>query len=188
MALENHGSGKIYLSIADGKLVRSFKEANAATKQRITKTGKVVHEQHFDSIVGIITGITKKTNDYGDWLEVSMADGEEQYNVSMQFSSRYSSSLLKFIPGLNITNPVKIMPWSMTDKKDATKKVTGITVWQNDGNGWVKINPFFTKDDPKGLPQMKQVTVKGKTVWDDTDMMQFLFDAAVNALAGSNPF
>jgi hypothetical protein len=68
------------------------------------------------------------------------------------------------------------MPWSMIDSKDATKKVTGITCYQG-----AKIAPFYTKEDPKGLPEMVQVKVKGKVTWDDTDMMDFLFAEAQKA-------
>lgn len=180
MALENFSSGKIYLSIADGKLVRQFREATPDTKERINKNGKHVFEQSFDAIVGRLTGVSKKENDYGIFIEIGLTDGSDNYNISTQFSGRYSSSFLKALPNINISEPVRLLPWSMIDKTDPSKKVTGITLYQNDGNGWVKVLPFYTKEDPKGLPQMKQVTLKGKTQWDDTDMMQFLFDAAKN--------
>jgi len=45
MALSKPSSNTIYLSVADGNLVRSYKEANANTTQRVTKTGKLVHEE-----------------------------------------------------------------------------------------------------------------------------------------------
>lgn len=187
MALENYGSGKIFLSIADGKLVRSFKEANANTKERINKNGKQVFEQTFDAIVGRITGVTKKENDYGIFIEIALSDAANNYSISTQFSGRYSSSFLKALPNINLAEPVRLLPWSMIDSKDASKKVTGITLYQNDNNAWVKVAPFYTKDDSKGLPQMKQVTLKGKTQWDDTDMMSFLFDAAKNAFQQTSP-
>ena len=178
MALENFSSGKIYLSIADGKLVRQFREATPDTKERINKNGKQVFEQTFDAIVGRLTGVSKKENDYGIFIEIGLTDGKDNYNISTQFSGRYSSSFLKALPNINLSKDVRLLPWSMIDSKDASKKVTGITLYQNDGNGWVKVAPFYTKEDPKGLPQMKQVTLKGKTQWDDTEMMQFLFDSA----------
>ncbi len=75
---------------------------------------------------------------------------------------------------------VRLLPWSMIDKNDPTKKVTGITLYQESSNGWYKIPPYYTKNEPKDLPQMKQVTIKGKTVWDDFEMMDFLFKNAQN--------
>lgn len=183
MALEKHGSGKIYLSIADGKLVRQYKDANESTTERVNKNGKLVYEEKFDSITGLLTGISKKDNDYGTFLEIGMQDGSDAYNISMQFSSRYSSSFMKMLPNIKPNEPVKLLPWSMVDSKDAGKKVTGITLYQNDGNGFVKILPYYTKDDPKGLPQMVKVTLKGKTVWDDTEYVNFLFEAAKKMLS-----
>lgn len=184
MGLEtNSSAGKTYLSIADGKFVRQFKEANSNTTQRINKNGKVVHEQFFDALVMTVTGIEKRENDYGVFLEIIGHDGSDNFQISTQFSGRYSGSFLKALPSCDASQPIRIFPWSMVDKNDPTKKVTGITLYQNDGDGYVKVTPFFTKEDSKGLPPMVQVTVKGKTVWDDTAMMDFLFDSGKKALA-----
>jgi hypothetical protein len=187
MALENFSSGKKFLSIADGKLVQTFKEAQPGTKERINKNSKVVHEMHYDAIVGEITAIGKKENDYGIFLTVDIKDGEDIYQISTQFSGRYSSSLLKALPNINLANPVRLLPWSMIDKNDASRKITGITLYQHDGNGWVKIAPFYTKDEPNGLPEMVKVKIKGKESWDDTDMMDFLFAAGQNCFQATNP-
>lgn len=187
MALENFSSGKVFLSIADGKLVRSFREATPETKERINKNGKQVFEQSFDAIVGRLTSVGKKENDYGIFIEIGLTDGKDNYSISTQFSGRYSSSFLKALPNIDLSKDVRLLPWSMIDKNDPSKKVTGITLYQNDGNGFVKVPPFYTKEDPKGLPQMKQVTLKGKTQWDDTEMMDFLFDAAKNCFQQTSP-
>ena len=75
------------------------------------------------------------------------------------------------------------MPWSMVDKNDPAKKVTGVTMYQNDGNGMVKIAPAFTKDAPNGLPEMQQIKVKGKVTWDDSDMTEFLENVSKECFA-----
>jgi hypothetical protein len=49
-----------------------------------------------------------------------------------------------------------------------------------------KIAPYYTKEDPKGLPQMVKIKVKGKEQWDDSDMMQFLEQAALKMFADQN--
>jgi hypothetical protein len=175
MALnKSANAGTIFLSVANGKLVRQHKEATPQTTQRVTKTGKVVHEEFFNDLIGVITNITTKENDYGKQWVVTFMDGNDIYFVTMPYSSRYSSSFLKALPNLNRNNPVRFLPWEMQDKNDASKKITGITLYQDDGNGFVKIKPFFTKETPNGLPEMKRIKVKGKEIWDDSDMMQFL--------------
>jgi len=183
MALENYSAGKIFLSIADGKLVRSYKEPNERTTTRVNKNARQVHEERFDALTGFITGVEKRENDYGIFIEIKMQDGDDNYQISTQFSGRYSSSFLKALPNINIAEKVRFSPWSMVDKNDPSKKVTGITLYQNDGNGWVKVAPFYTKEDPKGLPQMVKARIKGKDVWDDTDMMDFLYTEAQKCFA-----
>jgi hypothetical protein len=175
MALNKNAAAGIYLSIAEGRIVRSYKEeVPGTTKQRITKTGKVTHEEFFSDIIGHLVSLETKENDYGKQWQLKMQDGEDTYIVSMPFSSRYSTSFLKALPNVDLAAPVKLFPWSMIDKNDASKKVTGITLYQNDGNGFVKVLPAYTKESPGGLPQMVQVKVKGQMTWDDSDMMEFL--------------
>jgi len=174
MALSKPSSNTIYLSVADGNLVRSYKEANANTTQRVTKTGKLVHEERFKDLTALLVGAETKENDFGKQWCLKFQDGEETYIVNMPYSSRYAASFLKALPNIDLAKNVKFMPWSMNDKNDATKKVTGITMYQNDGNGMVKVAPAFTKDKPNGLPEMKQIKVKGKVTWDDSDMCEFL--------------
>ncbi len=65
------------------------------------------------------------------------------------------------------------MPWQMT-AKDTGKEISGVTIYEDDGDGWVKIPSAYTKEDPNGLPEMTKKRVKGKDVWDDSDMMDFL--------------
>ncbi len=183
MALSKQSSNTIYLSVADGNLVRSFREATSESTQRVTKTGKLVHEEKYKDLTGLLVGAETKENDFGKQWCLKFKDGEDNYIVNMPYSSRYSSSFLKALPNIDLTKLVKFMPWSMTDKNDATKKVTGITMYQNDGNGFVKIAPAFTKDNPNGLPEMKQIKVKGKIIWDDSDMTDFLENVAKECFA-----
>ncbi len=183
MALTKTGSeGVTFLGIANGKLVKRVSAPTPDSTQRTTKTGKVVNEVFFKDVSGLIKKIEEKTTDFGRLLSLTVSDGDDKYIIDMNFSSRYASSFLKCFPNLDLTKDVKIMPWEMNDKQDATKKITGITCYQDDGNGWAKIVPGHTKDNPNGLPPMVKVKVKGQEVWDDSEMMVFLFSNAVSKL------
>lgn len=183
MALNKGGQG-IYLSIADGQLTRQHKEPTSETKSRTNKNGKLVHEEFFRDITGMLVGLSKKENEYGVNYQLKMQDGEEVYIIQMPYSSRYSASFLKALPNIDKALPVKLMPWSIVDKNDSNKKVTGITMWQDDGNGLTKILPAFTKEDPNGLPEMvsHKVKEKGKSVtkWDGSAMEEFLEQVGVD--------
>jgi hypothetical protein len=171
MALSNLGGTNLtYLSVSDGNLVRQHKTANDRTTERVTKTGKLVFEERFKDLTGIITNVNTRENDYGKQWQLTFTDGPDTYIVSIPFSSRYASSFLKAVPNVDATKPLRFMPWAMKDKNDVSKTVTGITMYQ-DGN---KIAPAFTRDEPNGLPQMEKIKVKGKEQWDDSAMMEFL--------------
>lgn len=171
MGLTKHGDGGIFLGISDGKLVQQHKEAvKDVTATRTTKTGKTVHEEKFDYIEGILSSLKTKENDYGKQYVLGIQDGDDKFYINISYSSRYATSFLKALPNIDILKPVKLMPWSMNDKNDATKKITGITMWQ-DGE---KIAAAYTKEAPNGLPEMVQVKLKGKMQWDSTDMDAFL--------------
>lgn len=171
MGLNNfEGSKTTYLNVADGKLIRRHQQANERTVERITKTGKQVFEESFRDLKAHLVDVTTNENDYGKQWHLKFEDGEETFIVTMPYSSRYASSFLKALPNVDLSEAVRFMPWSMVDKNDSTRKITGITMYQEGG----KIAPAFTKEEPNGLPEMKQIKVKGKTTWDDSDMMEFL--------------
>jgi hypothetical protein len=176
------GTNTTYLSVADGNLVRQHKQATERTTERITKTGKLVFEEKFKDLTGKLTNLDTRENDYGKQWQLTFKDGEDTYIVSLPFSSRYASSFLKALPNLQLGKEVRFMPWAMKDKLDATKTITGITLYQ-EGN---KIAPAYTKEEPNGLPQMVKIKVKGKEQWDDSAMMEFLEQMAYKLFADQN--
>lgn len=176
------GTNTTYLSVADGNLVRQHKQATERTTERITKTGKLVFEEKFKDLTGKLTNLDTRENDYGKQWQLTFKDGEDTYIVSLPFSSRYASSFLKALPNLQLGKEVRFMPWAMKDKLDATKTITGITLYQ-EGN---KLAPAYTKEEPNGLPQMVKIKVKGKEQWDDSAMMEFLEQMAYKLFADQN--
>jgi hypothetical protein len=183
MALSNlGGTNTTYLSVADGNLVRQHKQATERTTERLTKTGKLVFEERFKDLTAKLENITTRTNEYGTQWQLHFTDGDASYIVSLPYSSRYSSSFLKALPNVDVSKELRFMPWAMKDKQDATKTITGVTLYQ-DGE---KIAPAYTKENPNGLPQMVKIKVKGKEQWDDSDMMQFLEQMAFKLFADQN--
>ena len=177
MALSNLGGvNTIYLNVADGNLVRQHKQPTERTSERLTKTGKLVFEERFKDLTAKLDNITTRENDYGKQWQIRFQDQGDYYVISLPYSSRYASSFLKALPNIYLDKELRFMPWAMKDKVDPTKTITGITLYQ-DGE---KVAPYYTKEDPKGLPQMTKIKVKGKEQWDDSDMMIFLESMALN--------
>lgn len=180
MGLNKHEGGT-FLSISDGKIVRRHEaEVKGKTVSRVNKLGKTVHEEKFDDIEGIISDLRLRTDTsgqgYGDQYVIQITDGSDVYSINVQQNSRYATSFLKCLPNLDLSTPVRLMPWSMQDKKNPAKNITGITLWQ----GKEKILPAYTKEDPNGLPEMKKVKLKGKDTWDSYEMDEFLKGMALS--------
>lgn len=167
MALEKNNSAT-FLSIGDGKITKRVKQETADSRMRTLKDGKVIYEEIYDSVSGIITEI--KTHDhpsFGKFWNVRIQDGEESYILQMNYSGGYASAFLKTLPNVNLSKRLKLIP-SM--KIEGEKKK--VTLFLNQEG--IALKHFYTKDNPNGLPAMVQIKVKGKMTWDDSDMMAFL--------------
>lgn len=160
-------SNAIYLGISDGKISRRVAQPTADSKERINKEGKVVHEEFYRGWSGRITNIATRENDYGKQWMVSLTDDEGTAILQMPYSSGYAAAFLKALPNVDLTQEVTLAP-KLTIEGD--KKKT--TLFINQGGKAVKW--AYTKDNPNGMPELEQKKVKGKTVWDDSEIMAFL--------------
>ncbi len=176
---QSQGGSKVFLSISNGKLVRSYKEKVEGSVSRINKAGREVHEMFYDSLEGIIKGVDTKDGDYGKFLVVNVESNGVNYQLEMNYSSGYSASFLKTLPNVKLSDIVTITP-KLTIEGDKKKSV----IFLNQGR--VGIKWYFTKDNPNGMPDLTKVKIKGKETWDDSDRMEFLENYAKNLFGGSN--
>ena len=166
MALGNSNSA-IYLSVSDGKIVRRFKEPTAQSKARINKMGNTVHEESYDYVEGMITGITVRDSDYGKFWCVNIQDGADSYILQFQYSGGNANSFLKSIPNADLRKPIRIRP---AVEIDGDKKRSKLFLVQDDK----ALRWFWTKDNPGQMPNLKKIKIKGVEQWDDSDMMEYL--------------
>jgi hypothetical protein len=167
MGLQNSQSSAVFLQIANGKLVRQFKQATEKSVARINKMGREVYEEFYDSLQGFIKDIKIRESEYGKSWQVIMDDGSGQYTLDIKYSSGYAVSFLKALPNADLTQMVALTPRLNID---GDKKQSVLFISQN-GKG---LKHFWTKDTPRELPQMKKIKVKGVETWDDTDRMEYL--------------
>jgi hypothetical protein len=157
----------IYLIISDGKICRRVQSPTASSKERVTKEGKIVHEEFYHGWSGKITDIRTRTSDYGKDWNVTIEDGEIKAILQMKYSSGYASAFLKTLPSVDLSQDVQLMPKAETI--DGKTKTTMFVKQNGSAIKWA-----FTKDNPNGLPPMRKIKVKGVDVWDDSDMMDYL--------------
>ena len=166
MALGNSNTA-IYLSVSDGKIVRRFKEPTAQSKARTNKMGNTVHEESYDYVEGMITGISVRDSDYGKFWCVNIQDGADSYILQFQYSGGNANSFLKSIPNADLRKPIRIRP---AVEIDGDKKRSKLFLVQDDK----ALRWFWTKDNPGNMPNLKKIKIKGVEQWDDSDMMEYL--------------
>jgi hypothetical protein len=167
MALLNKAQAGIYLSIQSGKIAHRVTEATSTSKSRTLDTGKVIHEELYDSLEGKITGISFKDGDYGQQLLIQVEADGQRATLQMPLSSSPASGFLKALPNINPEQLVKFSP--KMQEVDGKRKTSLVLSQAGKGVKW-----FWTKDTPGDLPPMKKIKVKGKETWDDSEQIEYL--------------
>lgn len=146
----NTGVRKFITVLADGKFHQSVPEGTeGAVIRKYKDKDDVEHsktELVFDEVSGIITHISFKEGDYGKSLEVQL-DGDGVISVSTL--SNFGEDLMKKLPALDLTKPVRLVPYAFADDKGKNRR--GTTVYQDDQ----KVYSFYsTKDNQpqNGIP------------------------------------
>lgn len=161
-------SNAIYLSIADGKISRRVQKPTDKSVERVTKQGKLVHEEFYKGWKGKITDIKVKDHpEFGKFWNVTFTDEDGDAIIQMNYSSGYAAAFLKTLPNVDFSSEVVFTP---NMKMEGDKKKTTVFLSQHG----TPLKHAFTKDEPNGLPQLRQIKVKGKMTWDDSDLMAFL--------------
>ena len=166
MGLKQNDGGN-YITIYNGKFTQRVPDDTEGAVSRVNKLGKLVYEKYYDSFVGKLVSIKTQDGDYGkSWL-FSFKDGKDLYHLQLSYSNSYATAFLKMLPNIDLTKEMKVSPQV---KEVDGKKKSSLFVNQNG----VSIKHGYTKDNPNGIPQMEQVTVKGQLVWDDSKILVFL--------------
>jgi hypothetical protein len=164
---QSQGGSLVFLGIANGKIVRQFKDKTEKSLSRVNKMGREVHEEFYDSLTGILKDISTIESEYGKFWVVKMESEDVLYQIGMNYSGGYAASFLKTIPNADLGKEFTLTP-KLTIEADKKKSVIFIN------QGGLGLKWFFTRDNPNGMPELAKIKVKGKDTWDDSDMMEFL--------------
>lgn len=161
-------SNAIFLTISNGKICKRVLKPTKTSIERVNKNGVTVHEEHYKGWKGKITGIAvREHKEFGKFWNITLSDSDGEAILQMNYSSGYSAAFLKTLPNIDLKSDVIITP---NLKIEGDKKKTTVFISQHGQ----PLKHFYTKDNPNGLPSLKQIKVKGKVTWDDSDLMEFL--------------
>jgi hypothetical protein len=105
---QSQSESVVFLGIANGKIVRQFKQATEKSTSRVNKMGREVHEEFYDSLTGILKDVTTKESEYGKFWVIKMESDGVLYQIEMNYSGGYAASFLKTIPNANLTKEFTI--------------------------------------------------------------------------------
>lgn len=136
--------------------------------------------ESYDTLEGQITSIGLKEDTYeGNVIEKLTLDIEsdgETYNLSFPFDTIYCSNFISFLKNADVSQPVGLKAISKKDKRrdgEEYNRVSILVYQRDESDNEVYMKSYYTKENPNGMPEMKQVTVSGKTMWDKTDKLAF---------------
>ena len=166
MGLEQRAEGK-FITILGGKFCQRVQEGEPGAVTRVNKLGKTVHERFYDSFTGKLVSIKVQDGTYGKTWNFGFKDKEDLYTLQLSYSNSFATAFLKMLPNIDLSKEMKVSP----SVKEVEGKNRSTLFVNQDG---VAIKHAYTKDNPNGMPDMEQITVKGVPVWDDTKRIEFL--------------
>lgn len=185
MALGEHGPRATYFTVADGAIIRRFKDQSDDPQARpvTRKDGTISYQREYKFIEGYVTRIeigsatvNGKHIEKAQW-KVHIEDGPDHYILTMHYNSAYAKRFINCAASVsNWGARIRISPWKMqkTDEKTGTliadKFWLGVTLYHPPFMKDSKYAPKYTRDE---YPEMEKVRLKGVDQWDDEKQMLF---------------
>mgnify|MGYP006908250219 CR=1 FL=1 len=184
MGLEDkQSSNAIYLNVVAGKVAQRLKEhiedgqGNRISVERKTKDKDnneiTVIERHHTGIGGIVQKAEVNKGKFG--LEIIMEIRDDKlYHLTIPLKSSYGRGVLYRIPNIDSSKFFTIRPYSFIND-DGDKKVGVVVIQEGMGFEDDKVPPYWTKSDPKGLPEIVVTEgLEGEKEYNDTERRKYL--------------
>jgi hypothetical protein len=110
-------SNNIYLNIISGRIHRRVPQGTEGATSRTLQDGKIVHEQIFSFVEGVLTNIEMREGDYGKQWMLNFEDKKESYVLQVSETSGYGDDLLTKIPALDKNQTYRVVPYEYTSKQ-----------------------------------------------------------------------
>lgn len=148
------GGGAKFLSIVGGQIVMRVEPNTKDARKRISeKNGKEMWELVFSQLTGKVTKHEIQDSEFGEQLKLTVTLPTTLYILTIPVESRYFDAYAKTFRNLDYAREVRFAPYSFKDKADPSKTISGMNILQEDfTEGWKKMDWFFTRDTPNGMP------------------------------------
>lgn len=171
MGFDNRSEGKYFTIIntkKGAKFAQRVQEGTEGAEARVNKMGVTVFEKYHDSFTAKLIDVKVfEGQKYGKQWEFSFRDNGEVFKLQLGYTNSLAQSFLKILPNINLDKEVKLSP----STKEVDGKPKNSLFVNQDG---VALKHAYTRDNPNGLPEWKEIIVKGVKTGDNTDQMLFL--------------
>jgi hypothetical protein len=188
-------SGVNFLRTSYGRFVQNSTEDDKKAVERTNANGKQVFERFYSILSGYITNIELKEDenpDFSDKWKITIDDGEEVNLLEIPYSGAATDGLLTRLPN---ADPTKLSRIRVGDyEREGKNPGTWLSLDQSDaefpekGVEWVNVPKAHDRENPNGMPPLKEVTVNKKKVWDSSEKMEFLTKVIAKYLKGLKGF
>lgn len=190
------GNGKVFLKLANGKVTREWNEEpkdewiplGKEVLTRLVTKGKNAGAKRwyieYDDVSGKLIDVDLKEMEGGiNVIELYLQDGLETFILSIPEESAYGNDFLLKMRNIDVSGEVSFSPWTMspeewlklTGKKRQTDKV-GLSIYNGTVDKENAVTKYYTQEEPNGLPDLVQKTIKGKVTYDSDDRTNFLYE------------
>ena len=163
------------------------KDITILTLTKGPNEGKIVWERKRKEFEGQLVDIRfDDSGNYGDeWslrFDVTEPGAAPEF-INLQFNadSDIANSIVLKMPSItDFSKDLRVMAYALDTDREGNKMEysrLGVALYED---GAVKVSPFYTKDNPGGMPKWKTVTVNGKKVMDKTDALEFIKNMMLN--------
>lgn len=157
----------------------ALKQRDDSLKYIRIKAGKIYVgkdlETPYDEIEGTIQKMYYKDEEYEGTpqrkLIMRLSDGKETYQLGINCESSSYSSLMGFLPNVDIAKTLTLHPRSETINREGND-ITRNSILVSQEGKFAK--SYFTKDDNHGMPRWEVVVVGKKKVTDKSAFLEFL--------------
>lgn len=163
MSTETTKTEGLYYTIIDGTFRRRVAdETPGSIRREYEKSDKstgVKWEMLIDSLEGTIEDMQIVEGDFGRTLSITLDANADGVHPHLQFNveGTYGEDVLKKLPGVDLTAPVKFRPYAFTDQTNG-KEVRGVEIKQ----GETKLKNYFYDAEAKtvinGMPKPEEDT------------------------------
>lgn len=124
--------GKFHETVNQGVEGAVYREFETSTGEKGSKWELV-----YTKIEALITNIKFEDGDFGENLQITFKDGEEEVTLSQGVATNFGEDLLKKLPAVDFSQMVGLSPYSFTS--DRGKLIRGVSVYQKSD----KVTNFF---------------------------------------------